>query len=257
MYDYNSIFAFAFAETVYHHSRIQAELVQSSLFMLVFYVSFLPCIESNWSSDLLQHCISWIFAAPRHTRRTLGTRSLSPRFRSLDWRLASSPPMTLKTSVSNKSLLRSEPEVPPICFTVASPSAICRETWNQKTLWSMMHNGFSTLSFKCTGRRSWVCTRMLSLIFKVCWIMDGRNPAETRSKTPAHDTAQRCRLQPRQPNARYSPPPSWRSSSYPNPRPRWGTASSGPFERPLPQDTKKWRRKEAKHVSKVPWIYKL
>ena len=70
--------------------------------------------------------------------------------------------------------------------------------------------------------------------------MDGRKPVETRSKTPAHDTAQRCRLQPRQPNARYSPPPSWRSSAYLNPRPRWGTASNGPFERPLPRDTKEW-----------------
>ena len=31
---------------------------------------------------------------------------------------------------------------------------------------------------------------------------DGRNPVETKSKTPAHDIEQRCRLQPRQPNAR-------------------------------------------------------
>ena len=64
--------------------------------------------------------------------------------------------------------------------------------------------------------------------------MDGRNPVETRSKTPAHDIAQRCRLQPRQPNTRYSPPLSWKSSLYLNPRPRRGTASNGPFERPIP-----------------------
>ena len=76
--------------------------------------------------------------------------------------------------------------------------------------------------------------------------MDGRNPVETRSKTPAHDIAQRCRLQPPQPNARYSPPPSWKSSSHLNPIPRRGTASNGPFERPLPQDTKKLKEKRSK-----------
>ena len=105
------------------------------------------------SSTILSH---GFLPCPTHMAHSW-EKKLSPRFRSLDWRLASSPPMTLKTSVSNKSLLRSESEVPPICFTVASPSAICRETWNQTTLGSMMHNRFSTPSFKCMGRRCSVC----------------------------------------------------------------------------------------------------
>ena len=121
--------------------------------------------------DLVISCnivdISWIFSfAPTH-KADSWDKKVSPSFRSLDWRLASSPPMILKTSVSNKSLLRSEPEVPPICFTVASPSAICRETWNQQKVWSMMHNRFTTLSFKSTGRRSWVCKRMICLQAKL------------------------------------------------------------------------------------------
>ena len=110
------------AETVYH-LRIQAGLVLSSLCM------FNSCHVMNYIDGIMISCniLSHGFLRCEH-KVDRWDKKLSSRFRSLDWRLASSPPITLKTSVSSKSLLRSEPEVPRICFTVASPSAICRET---------------------------------------------------------------------------------------------------------------------------------
>ena len=74
--------------------------------------------------------------------------------------------------------------------------------------------------------------------------MDWKNPVESRSKTPAHDRAQRCR------QAAAATKTEGRVLLLPgnlqpiwSQEPCWGTASNGPFQKPLPQDTK------------VVWIY--